>query len=300
MLDDKAHEWLVEWNPNSWYGCSTTFKNEILESFNSRIVRARGKPIITMLEDIRVYIMQRIFCMNKLAFDNKDSITPSVRRQMEYNKRIQREIEVRRGDQSFGVNLHQMKYVCKLVVKWIPYVYAMTGYMHMKINPYMGVDEWYSQWWFEPSRGSKGGAKVGASKRGRGSSKRGRGSNTIPFQGLRDEASDEEHQFKMDMEAVFEMKREQMVIDEDDQFWEECAREFNHVEEHRAQDKGMPEDVADGKQPMTEDVAAGKQPMIEDDPLQGGADLPTQESTVEANPNIPDPSNPRQLKFQIR
>ncbi|GKB30594.1 hypothetical protein Tco_0869995 [Tanacetum coccineum] len=148
--------------------------------------------------------------------------------------------------------------------------------------------------------GSKGGARVGASKRGRGSSKRGRGPNTIPFQGLRDEASDEEHQFKMDMEAVFEMKREQMVIDEDGQFWEECAREFNHVEEHRAQDKGMLEDVVVGKQPMTEDVAAGKQPMIEDDPLPGGADLPTQESTVEANPNILDPSNPRQLKFQIR
>nr|GFB16737.1 hypothetical protein [Tanacetum cinerariifolium] len=49
-------------------------------------------------------------------------------------------------------------------------------------------------------------------------------------------------------------------------------------EEHRAQDKGMPEDVAAGKQPMTEDVAAGKQPMIEDEPLQGGADLPTQDS----------------------
>ncbi|GJU84747.1 hypothetical protein Tco_1292293 [Tanacetum coccineum] len=64
------------------------FENGISESFNSRIIVARGKPIITMLEDIRVYIMQRMFCMNKLAFDNKDSITPSVRRQMEYNKRI--------------------------------------------------------------------------------------------------------------------------------------------------------------------------------------------------------------------
>ncbi|GJY18026.1 hypothetical protein Tco_0389517 [Tanacetum coccineum] len=34
---------------------------------------------------------------------------------------------------------------------------------------------------------------------------------------------------------------------------------------------------------MTEDVAAGKQPMIEDEPLQGRADLPIQESTVEVN-----------------
>ncbi|GJR01204.1 hypothetical protein Tco_0524188 [Tanacetum coccineum] len=88
----------------------------------------------------------------------------------------------------------------------------------------------------------------------------------------------------MDMEAVYEMEREQRAIDEDDQFWEECAREFDYVKEHRAQDKGMPEDVAAEKQPMTEDVAAGKQPMIEDEPLQSEADLPTQESTVEVNP----------------
>nr|GFB08773.1 hypothetical protein CTI12_AA105810 [Tanacetum cinerariifolium] len=96
MLDEKAHEWLVERNPNSWCKayfemekCSAAFENAISKSFNSRIVGARGKPIITMLEDIRVYIMQMMFCMNKLAFDNKDSITPSVRRHMKYNKRIQ-------------------------------------------------------------------------------------------------------------------------------------------------------------------------------------------------------------------
>ncbi|GJV28119.1 hypothetical protein Tco_1384567 [Tanacetum coccineum] len=96
MLDEKAHEWLVERNPNSWCRsyfemdrCSAAFENEISESFNSRILQARGKPIIIMLEGIMVYLMQRMWCMNKLAFDNKDSITPSVRRQMEYNKNIQ-------------------------------------------------------------------------------------------------------------------------------------------------------------------------------------------------------------------
>ncbi|GJZ75271.1 hypothetical protein Tco_0639736 [Tanacetum coccineum] len=62
----------------------------------------------------------------------------------------------------------------------------------------------------------------------------------------------------MDMEVVYEMEREQMAIDKEDQFWEECARKFDHVEECKAQDK--------------------------DEPLQGEADLPTQESIVEANP----------------
>nr|GEU82854.1 hypothetical protein [Tanacetum cinerariifolium] len=67
--------------------------------------------------------------------------------------------------------------------------------------------------------------------------------------------------------------REQISIDEDDQFWKECAWEFDHVEEHRAQDKGLPEDVA-----------TGKQPMIEDELLQVEANLPTQECIVKANP----------------
>nr|GEX51097.1 hypothetical protein [Tanacetum cinerariifolium] len=427
-----------------------TFKNGISESFNSRIVGDKGKPIITILEDIRVYIMQRMFCMNKLAFDIKDSITPSVRKLMEYNKRIHREVEVRKGDQSFGVNLNKMKCVCNMwQLSGIPCVHAMAGYMHMKMNPNFRVDEWYYQSkWYEayqfsikhvygpkfwkptsqplplppverkmPGRprkgeldiqqkmmsmyflgmppptatpptsnimppphtssslntmpppptpspstsntmpppstsntmpplptpscsntmpshatpgsntsagsntmssastgtnkgkchlipkkgggpakssassnkgGSKGGAtsrdgsRGGATNRGGsrggsrgGASKIGRGSNTIPFQGLKDEASDEEHEFKMDIEAVHEMEREQMEIDEDDQFWEEYAREFDHVEEHRAQEK----DIS-----MPEDVAAGKQPMTEDEPLQCGANLPTQESIVEANP----------------
>ncbi|GKE22462.1 hypothetical protein Tco_1433974 [Tanacetum coccineum] len=104
----------------------------------------------------------------------------------------------------------------------------------------------WSRGWFAASS-SRGGSKGVA--RG-GSSKRGRGSNSIPLQGLRDEASDEN----------------------------------GYEEEHSAQDKGMPKDVAARKQPMTKDVAAGKQPMIKDEPLQGGVDLPTQESTIEANP----------------
>ncbi|GKA49499.1 hypothetical protein Tco_0742572 [Tanacetum coccineum] len=72
--------------------------------------------------------------------------------------------------------------------------------------------------------GSMGGSKGGASKRGRGY-------NTMPLQGLRDES--DEHQFKMDMEVVYEIEIEQIAIeyeharirnmlednDEDDHTW---------------------------------------------------------------------------------
>ncbi|GJY37761.1 multidrug resistance-associated protein 5 [Tanacetum coccineum] len=263
MLDEKEHKWLVEKNPNSWCRayfemdkCSAAFENGILENFNSMILGARGKPIITMLEGIRVYLMQRMWCMNKLAFDNKDSITPSVRRHMEYNKRFK--------------DLPKLVLLAAKVVLGV----VLAG-------------------------GSRGDSWGGTRKRGRGSSKR--GGCFIPLQGLRDE-SDEEHKFKIDMEAVYQMEAEQIAneyeqarirklledSDEDVQFWEDCAREFDHVKEP-TDDKGLPEDVS-----------AGKQPMIEDDLLQVGADLPTRKAQLKPTQNLPDLRNPSKLNIQIR
>ncbi|GJT46037.1 hypothetical protein Tco_0954752 [Tanacetum coccineum] len=54
------------------------------------ILLQRSKPIITMLEDIRIYIMQRLVAMNKLAVNLEDQITPTVRKRLEYLKREQR------------------------------------------------------------------------------------------------------------------------------------------------------------------------------------------------------------------
>ncbi|GKC92340.1 hypothetical protein Tco_1157782, partial [Tanacetum coccineum] len=90
MLDEAAHKWLVERDPNSWSRAffemdrdTAAFENGISESFNSRILNARGKPLITMLEDIRIYLMQRVYYMNKQAMMLEDTITPSIRRQLE-------------------------------------------------------------------------------------------------------------------------------------------------------------------------------------------------------------------------
>ncbi|GJZ09811.1 putative reverse transcriptase domain-containing protein [Tanacetum coccineum] len=65
----------------------------------------------------------------ELAFDNKDSITPSVRRHMEYNKSFQRYWLV------FSSGYREVE------LSGIPCVHAMTGYMHMKMNLDFGVDE---------------------------------------------------------------------------------------------------------------------------------------------------------------
>ncbi|GJS98435.1 hypothetical protein Tco_0819605 [Tanacetum coccineum] len=121
-VDESAYDYLIQRNPNSWSRaffemdrrCSA-FENGISESFNRAILGPRHKPIITMLEEIRLYIMQRIVAMNKLAFSLEDRITPSIRKRLEILKKKQREwivypsgfqeLEVRKGDQSYGVNL---------------------------------------------------------------------------------------------------------------------------------------------------------------------------------------------------
>nr|GFC88241.1 hypothetical protein CTI12_AA105810 [Tanacetum cinerariifolium] len=81
-LDENAYTWLVNHDPNTWCRAyfevdrsCTAFEDGISESFNSKILSARGKPIIKMLEDIRVYIMQRVWFLNKTALVLNDSIT---------------------------------------------------------------------------------------------------------------------------------------------------------------------------------------------------------------------------------
>nr|GEZ15970.1 calcium/proton exchanger [Tanacetum cinerariifolium] len=288
MLDEKAHKWLVERNPNSW--CRAYFEMDIC------------------------------------AFENKDSITSSVIRQMKFNKKIQRymhmkmnlDLGVMNGILKGGQEKGELDIQLKIRTMHMPPSTATpssSNTMSLPSTPsslntmppsptpsssntipppptppgsnIMPSSPTTSDRPIKSSASSnKDGSRGGFSSRGGyrgGASKRGR--CFISLQGLRDE-SDEEHQFEMDMEAVYEIKAEQIASeyeqvrirklledsDEDDQFWEDCAREFDHVEEP-TDDKGL-----------LEDVSTGKQPMIEDDSLQVGADLPTQESKVKANP----------------
>ncbi|GJR90843.1 hypothetical protein Tco_0214854 [Tanacetum coccineum] len=68
-----------------------------------------------MFEEIRLYIMQRLVAMNKNAFSLEDGITPSIRKRewIVFPSGFQ-ELEVRKGDQSYDVNL-QNKFSIKPV-----------------------------------------------------------------------------------------------------------------------------------------------------------------------------------------
>nr|GEX03303.1 F-box domain, leucine-rich repeat domain, L domain-like protein [Tanacetum cinerariifolium] len=126
QINQQAYEYLVARDPNSWSRAffemdrrCAAFENDISESFNRAILDQRSKPIITMLEEIRLYITHRLFQMNKVAFSLEATITPSIRKRLEALKEKQRfwivypsgfkELEVRCGDDSFGVNLQHKK-----------------------------------------------------------------------------------------------------------------------------------------------------------------------------------------------
>ncbi|GJR25522.1 hypothetical protein Tco_1101754 [Tanacetum coccineum] len=90
----EAHDYLVYRNPNSWcrafFNLNSkchSFENGIAESFN-RAILVQSKPIITMLEDIRLMW----------------TVIPSGFQ----------ELEVRRGDESFGVNIQLRKCMCRM------------------------------------------------------------------------------------------------------------------------------------------------------------------------------------------
>nr|GEW76911.1 zinc finger, PMZ-type [Tanacetum cinerariifolium] len=162
------HIYLVDRDPNTWCrayfeldkSCAA-FENGISESFNSKILSARGKPIITMLEDIIIYIMQRVWFVNKTAMELNDSIILFARRHLEFMKIRQRkcmvyasrfpEVEVRRQDEAFGVNIHLKKCACKICeLIGLPCMHAVAGCTYLKKDPELVVTKWFSKnKWFE-------------------------------------------------------------------------------------------------------------------------------------------------------
>nr|GEV55293.1 multidrug resistance-associated protein 5 [Tanacetum cinerariifolium] len=148
QLDEGAYDYLIQKNPNSWSRAffemdkrCAAFENGIFKSFNRAILIPRHKPIITMFEEIRLYIMQRLAAMNKVAFSLKDRITPSIRKRLEILKKKQR-----KGDHSYGVNLQHKVCQCRTwELSGVPCVHAVAAYLHVGKDFNLGVSHWYSQ-----------------------------------------------------------------------------------------------------------------------------------------------------------
>ncbi|XP_057730911.1 uncharacterized protein LOC130946256 [Arachis stenosperma] len=165
-VDQGAYNYLMEIPTKYWYRhrfvcrprCDTLVNN-MCEVFNSVLVEAREKPIVTMLEDIRVYIMKR-------CADNRDRIMPynrdvlprirvKVEKQAElsgnwvsvYAGRDTYEVvSIHGGKEKFVVDLRNQECSCrKFQLSGIPCAHAMTCIRKMCFNVDTYVSDYYKK-----------------------------------------------------------------------------------------------------------------------------------------------------------
>ncbi|XP_022850584.1 uncharacterized protein LOC111372463 [Olea europaea var. sylvestris] len=120
--DPAAYGWLEEkpashWSKShfrEWNQCDMLLNN-LCESFNSTIVAAREKPILTMLEDIRVYLMRRIVARRESCDRWTIAVGPRIQKILDKNGKLARfEWAEYAGNEKFqvrhnaGIVLHAM------------------------------------------------------------------------------------------------------------------------------------------------------------------------------------------------
>ncbi|XP_023889788.1 uncharacterized protein LOC112001856 [Quercus suber] len=129
-IDEDAHSWLQDHSTTilarhmfSEDGLSDTILNNMCESFNSRILKFRYKPIITLLESIRLYLMTR-FQENRQKITRVESdICPKVLKRLHREKIVSSkwlacwaghtQFEVKNRLQNFTVNLKKRHCSCR-------------------------------------------------------------------------------------------------------------------------------------------------------------------------------------------
>nr|KAJ0186902.1 hypothetical protein LSAT_V11C900463080 [Lactuca sativa] len=136
-LEPLAYDHLMERDPKTWSkaffqtdrACDA-YENGISESFNSVIEVARKRPLITMLEEIRIYVMERLY-RQKIKGQSWDlTICPTIRLKLSKLKDLQRfwkvipsgyqQYEVRLGYDAYVVDIGSRTCACR--------TWQLTGY----------------------------------------------------------------------------------------------------------------------------------------------------------------------------
>ncbi|GJX75478.1 hypothetical protein Tco_0314073 [Tanacetum coccineum] len=99
-------------------------ENGFSECFNSVLLLVRNKPLITMLEGMRVIVMERLNTMRKRLESWPDDICPNIQKRLELAKDQQRfwhvipvggnNFEVRNGSEAFRVNEQDRIRTCRM------------------------------------------------------------------------------------------------------------------------------------------------------------------------------------------
>ncbi|CAI9289675.1 unnamed protein product [Lactuca saligna] len=150
-LNNDAYDDLMKRNPKTW--CRAYFatdraceavENGVSESFNSAIVGARGKPLITMLEEIRLHVMERFDAMKRSTNSWKTVVAPKILIKMKKWHKNMRNwmvipsgplLEVRNGYEGYMVDLASWTCTCGLwFLSGLPCVHACAAINHTHQN----------------------------------------------------------------------------------------------------------------------------------------------------------------------
>ncbi|CAI9265086.1 unnamed protein product [Lactuca saligna] len=154
-LNNDAYDDLMKRNPKTW--CRAYFEtdraceaveNGIFESFNSAIIGARGKPLITMLEEIRLHVMERFDAMIRNTNSWKTIVAPNIIKKMrKWHKKMSGPLlEVRNGYEGYMVELEGWACTCRLwVLSGLPCVHACAAINHTDQNLLFYVSDWFKK-----------------------------------------------------------------------------------------------------------------------------------------------------------
>jgi hypothetical protein len=90
IINPEAYKYLIQIRPKFW--CKSRFTNgphcdtlvnNMSEAFNSVIVSSRAKPIVTMLEEIRIYLMERWEANRRGIAKYEGNILPNIRKKLD-------------------------------------------------------------------------------------------------------------------------------------------------------------------------------------------------------------------------
>ncbi|RYR78369.1 hypothetical protein Ahy_A01g003144 [Arachis hypogaea] len=165
-VDQGAYNYLMEIPTKYWcrhrFECRPrydTLVNNMCEVFNSVLVEAREKPIVTMLEDIWVYIMKR--CANnrdRIVLYNRD-VLPRIRIKVEKQAKLSGNwvsvyagrdrygvVSIQRGKEKIVVDLRHHECSCrKFQLSGIHCAHAMTCIRKMCFNVDTYVTDYYKK-----------------------------------------------------------------------------------------------------------------------------------------------------------
>ncbi|KAK7361174.1 hypothetical protein VNO77_03220 [Canavalia gladiata] len=168
-INSKAYDWLRVIPTSSWckhafshYPRCDVLMNNISESFNSTILLATDKPIISMLEWIRAYLMGRFAVMKEKLSKYQGNVMPKPRR------RLDREVEMSgnwlatwAGELRFEVShiIHKEKFIVNLSSNsctcnfWglvgIPCRYAVAAITYKGDDPELYMHKYYKRETYE-------------------------------------------------------------------------------------------------------------------------------------------------------